>query len=59
MTDPGDLATTDANERSDLPSATSENINPGLGSEGKQQTIKDNEKDQAKIASENPDPLDL
>lgn len=59
MTDPGDLATTDANERDDLPSATSENINPGLGGEGKQQTIKDNEKDQAKIASNNPDPLDL
>ncbi|AAF10904.1 hypothetical protein E5E91_06915 [Deinococcus radiodurans R1 = ATCC 13939 = DSM 20539] len=59
MTDPGDLATTDSNVAADLPDATSENINPGLGGEGKQEVIKENEKDQAKIATESPDPLDL
>ena len=59
MTDPGDLATTDSNVTPDLPDATSENINPGLGGEGKQEVIKENEKDQAKIATESPDPLDL
>ena len=59
MTDPGDLATTDSNVAADLPYATSENINPGLGGEGKQEVIKQNEKDQAKIATESPDPLDL
>lgn len=59
MTDPGDLAHIDSNASDDLPSATPENVNPGLGGEGKQKTIQNNEKEQGKIATQNPDPLDL
>ncbi len=59
MTDPGDRATTDANVRSDLPAATPETVNPGLGEDGHEHKIKQNELDQARKSTETPDPLDL
>lgn len=60
MTDPGDLSTTDSNTpTTELPEASPENINPGLGGEGKLKNTEDNNKDQARISSSNPDPLSL
>ncbi|RJF71127.1 hypothetical protein D3875_05560 [Deinococcus cavernae] len=58
MTDPGDRATTDANVRRDLPDAAPETVNPGIGEEGHDDKIKNNEREQARINSQNPDPLD-
>ena len=58
MTDPGDRATTDANVRHDLPDATPETVNPGIGEDGHEAKIKNNEREQARINSQNPDPLD-
>ncbi len=57
MTDPGDLANTDSNVRSDLPNATPETVNPGLGADGDDAKIKQNEKDQARVM-QTPDPRD-
>ncbi|WP_135229338.1 hypothetical protein [Deinococcus fonticola] len=58
MTDPGDRATTDANVRRDLPDAAPETVNSGIGEEGHDDKIKNNEREQARINSQNPDPLD-
>lgn len=61
MTDPGDLATTDSNDpqRSDLPAAKIERLNPGVGESQEDSVRKQHEKDQGKLGSQNPDPLDL
>ncbi|ACO46800.1 hypothetical protein DEDE109153_10920 [Deinococcus deserti] len=61
MTDPGDLATTDSNdpERTDLPAAKTERLNPGIGEDEKDTVLRQHEKDQGKLNSQNPDPLDL
>ncbi|MFC4424616.1 hypothetical protein [Deinococcus navajonensis] len=61
MTDPGDLASTDSNDpqRDDLPAAKIERLNPGLGTEQEDKVRNQHEKDQGKLNSQNPDPLDL
>ncbi|MFC4637610.1 hypothetical protein [Deinococcus hohokamensis] len=61
MTDPGDLATTDSNEpqRTDLPEAKIERLNPGLGTTEEDKVRNQHEKDQGRLNSQNPDPLDL
>jgi len=58
MTDPGDLANTDANVQDDLPEAR-RGMNPGIGEEKQEERLQQNDLDQGRKASENPDPLDL
>ena len=57
MTDPGDLANTDAHEREDFPNT--KRVNPGKGEEKLEEALTRNDKDEGKAAAETPDPLDL
>ncbi|MFC6592501.1 hypothetical protein ACFP81_11175 [Deinococcus lacus] len=59
MTDPGDLANTDANTAEPIPAAKPETINPGIGEEGLKEVQQDNAKKQSEVTSTNPDPLSL
>ncbi|WP_194165213.1 hypothetical protein [Deinococcus terrestris] len=56
MTDPGDLANTDANAREEFPET--KRVNPGIGEERLEEALQRNDKDEGSMASENPDPLD-
>lgn len=57
MTDPGDLANTDANARDDMDQT--KRVNPGVGEEKLEEALQRNDLDEGKMSSENPDPLDL
>lgn len=57
MTDPGDLANTDAHERDDFPDT--KRVNPGVGEEKLEEALQRNDRNEGRAASENPDPLDL
>ena len=56
MTDPGDLANTDANALEEFPET--KRVNPGLGEDRLEEALQRNDKDEGSMASENPDPLD-
>lgn len=58
MTDPGDRAHEDANVRHDLPDATPDTINPGIGEEGQMHKIQQNEQDQARKSNQGSDLFD-
>ena len=57
MTDPGDLANTDANVRDDMDQT--KRVNPGKGEDRLEEALTRNDKEEGTIAAENPDPLDL
>lgn len=57
MTDPGDLANTDAHTREDFDGT--KRVNPGKGEDQLEEALTRNDKEEGTIASENPDPLDL
>ncbi len=56
MTDPGDLANTDANAREDFDGT--KRVNPGKGEDQLEEALTRNDKEEGTMASENPDPLD-
>ncbi|WP_197050743.1 hypothetical protein [Deinococcus sp. YIM 77859] len=56
MTDPGDLANTDAHEREDFPDT--KRVNPGVGEDRLEDALQRNDQDEGSRASEDPDPLD-
>ena len=57
MTDPGDLANTDANTREDMDQT--KQVNPGLGEDQLEEALTRNDEHEGRMSSENPDPLDL
>lgn len=57
MTDPGDLANTDANTRDDMDQT--KQVKPGVGEDNREDVLQSNDRDEGRMSSENPDPLDL
>jgi len=57
MTDPGDLANTDANTREDMDQT--KQVKPGVGEDNREEVLQNNDLDQGRKGAENPDPLDL
>lgn len=56
MTDPGDLANTDADARDDFD--RTKRVNPGKGEDRLEEALTRNDQDEGRMASEDPDPLD-
>jgi hypothetical protein len=57
MTDPGDLANTDANTRDDMDQT--KQVKPGVGEDNREEVLQSNDRDEGKMSSGTPDPLDL